>query len=103
MPSTQPETVPAFVFCFDPDATRATVGGFDWFWSERTAQAVFDAACASSHYDADSLSVLQVLVPVSVIQQGWDATNLFIDLQVCLGPGRGVVGLLRERPAKTDT
>ena len=97
----QPETVPAFVFCFDPEVELASVGGFDWFWIEDSAQGAFDDACASSHYDADNLSVLQVLVPVSVIQQGWNATGQFIDLQVCLGPGRGVVGLLRERPAKT--
>ena len=100
----QPETVPAFVFCFDPEPIElASVGGFDWFWSKGSAQGAFDDACASSHYDADNLSVLQVLVPVSVIQQGWGATNRFIGAQVSLGPGRGVVGLLRERPAKTDT
>ena len=96
----QPETVPVYVFCFDPVDEFASVGGFDWLWTKSHALDAFDDACASSHYDADNLSVLQVLVPVSVIQQGWNATGQFIDLQVCLGPGRGVVGLLRERPAK---
>ena len=102
MQPAQPETVPAFVFCFDPSDEFASAGGFDWFWSKDSAQAAFDDACASSHYDADNLSVLQVLVPVDVILQGWGATNRFIGAQVSLGPGRGVVGLLRERPAKTD-
>ena len=101
MPSTQPETMPTFVFCFDPSDEFASVGGFDWFWTKSHALDAFEDACARPCYDADNLSVLEVLVPVSVIRQGSGAVSHFLDLQVCLGPGRGVVGLLRERPAKS--
>ena len=94
--------MPAFVFCFDPEVELASVGGFDWFWDKAAAQGVFDAACVNALFDADNLQVLEVLVPVDLILQGWGATNRFIGAQVSLGPGRGVVGLLRERPAKTD-
>ena len=94
--------MPAFVFCFDPEVELASVGGFDWFWFKAAAQGVFDAACGNALFDADNLQVLEVLVPVDVILQGRGATNRFIGAQVSLGPGRGVVGLLRERPAKTD-
>ena len=102
MPPMQPETVSAFVFCFDPEVELVSIDGFDWFWVKAAAQGVFDAACGNALFDTDNLQVLEVLVPVDVILQGWGATNRFIGAQVSLGPGRGVVGLLRERPAKTD-
>lgn len=94
------ETVPAFVFCFDPADEFASVGGFDWFWSKDSALGAFDDACTSTHYDTDALQVLEVLVPVDVIGQGRPATTRFISDQADRGPGRGVVELLRERPAK---
>ncbi len=93
------ETVPAFVFCFDPADEFASVGGFDWFWSKDSALGAFDDACTSTHYDTDALQVLEVLVPVDVIGQGRPATTRFISDQADRGPGRGVVELLRERPA----
>lgn len=93
------ETVPAFVFCFDPVEEFASVGGFDWFWSKDSAYAAFDDACTSTHYDTDTLQVLEVLVPVDVICRGRPATTRFISDQADRGPGRGVVELLRERPA----
>ena len=96
----KPETVPAFAFCFDPANEFASVGGFSWFWNIESAHTAFDDACASPHFDADNLQMLEVLVPVSVIQQGRGAVTRFIAEQASLGPGRGVVGLLRERPAK---
>lgn len=93
------ETVPAFVFCFEPADESSSVGGFSWFWSEDSALSAFDDACTSSHYGTDTLQVLEVLVPVDVVCQGRPATTRFISDQVDRGPGRGVVELLRERPA----
>ena len=96
----QPETVSAFAFCFEPANEFASVGGLDWSWSIESAHAAFDDACTSAYFDTDTLQVLEVLVPVSVIRQGSGAVTRFIDEQVNLDPCRGVVILLRERPAK---
>lgn len=73
-----------------------------WYWDKSSAQGAYGYAGLLSCHAARTLSLFEVLVPVDVILQGWGATNRFIGAQVSLGPGRCVVGLLRERPAKTD-